>query len=99
MKLFLYSICTHYWCKGHTFITQAINLFLSYITPEKFYIEPKNNDELLIIDRASEVLTLQRNAGQIPSVSTRQDFCGLLGSITLLAGPYLVIATQRDLIG
>lgn len=70
-----------------------------YITPEKFYIEPKNGDELLVIDRASEVPTLQRNAGQIPSVSSRQDFCGLLGSITLLAGPYLVIATQRDLIG
>ncbi|KAJ8929754.1 hypothetical protein NQ314_017529 [Rhamnusium bicolor] len=71
----------------------------SYITPEKFYIEPKTGDELLIIDRPSEYITVQRNVGQIPAVSSRKDFCGLLGSINLLAGCYLVIATQRELVG
>ncbi|KAJ8942653.1 hypothetical protein NQ318_013366 [Aromia moschata] len=68
-----------------------------YITPEKFYIEPKAGDELLIIDRPSEHIEVQRNAGQIPAASSRKDFCGLLGSINLLAGCYLVIATQREL--
>lgn len=70
-----------------------------YITPEKFYLEPKTSDELLIIDRASEVVTVQRNAGQIPAANSRKDFCGLLGSINLLAGRYLIIVTQRDLVG
>lgn len=70
-----------------------------YITPEKFYIEPKTSDELLIIDRTSEYITLQRNVGQIPAANNRKDFCGLLGSINLLAGYYLVIVTQRELVG
>ncbi|CAG9764063.1 unnamed protein product [Ceutorhynchus assimilis] len=70
-----------------------------YTTAEKLYLEPKTSDELLIIDRASEVISLQRNAGQIPPSNTRIDFCGLLGSIELLAGRYLVIITQRDLVG
>ncbi|KAJ8973053.1 hypothetical protein NQ317_011333 [Molorchus minor] len=70
-----------------------------YITPERFYIEPKSGDELLIIDRPSESITVQRNVGQIPAANSRRDFCGLLGSINLLAGAYLVIATQRELVG
>lgn len=70
-----------------------------YTTSEKFYIEPKASDELLIIDRPSEFVTLERNVGQIPPVNSRKDFCGLLGSINLLAGRYLVIATQRELVG
>ena len=37
--------------------------------------------------------------GQIPATSSRKDFCGLLGSIKLLAGRYLVIVTQRELVG
>lgn len=72
--------------------------FYRYITPEKFYIEPKSSDELLIIDRPSESISVQRNNGQIPPAS-RKEFCGLLGSINLLAGRYLVIITQRELIG
>ncbi|XP_060527296.1 phosphatidylinositol-3-phosphatase SAC1 [Cylas formicarius] len=75
------------------------NDMIIYITPEKFYIEPKGSDELLLIDRASEVPTVQRNSGQIPAANSRKDFCGLLGSISLLSGRYLIIATQRDLLG
>ncbi|XP_050296050.1 phosphatidylinositol-3-phosphatase SAC1 [Anthonomus grandis grandis] len=70
-----------------------------YITPEKFYLEPKTGNELLIIDRASEVVSLQIDPAQIPAINSRKDFCGLLGSINLLAGRYLLIATQRDLVG
>lgn len=29
----------------------------------------------------------------------RQDFCGLLGSIQLISGKYLLIATTRELVG
>lgn len=70
-----------------------------YLTPEKFYVEPKIGRDLLVIDRMSESITLEKKSGQIPSTSSQQDFCGLLGSIHLLAGRYLVIATQRELIG
>lgn len=70
-----------------------------YLTPEKFYIEPKIGRDLIVIDRMSESVSLEKKSDQIPSTSSQQDFCGLLGSIHLLAGRYLVIATQRELIG
>lgn len=79
--------------------TEVYDDLTLYITPEKFYIEPKVGDELLIIDRPSEQITIQRNAGQIPAASSRKRFCGLLGTINLLAGRYLVIAVQRELVG
>ncbi|XP_066143356.1 phosphatidylinositol-3-phosphatase SAC1 [Euwallacea fornicatus] len=80
-------------------VSDVYNDVTLYITAEKFYLEPKSSDELLVIDRASEVVTLERNSGQIPSAHARKDFCGLLGSINLLAGRYLVLLTQRDLVG
>ncbi|XP_066255280.1 phosphatidylinositol-3-phosphatase SAC1 [Euwallacea similis] len=80
-------------------VSDVYNDVTLYITAEKFYLEPKSSDELLVIDRASEVVTLERNSGQIPPAHSRKDFCGLLGSINLLAGRYLVLLTQRDLVG
>ncbi|KAK9890979.1 hypothetical protein WA026_013317 [Henosepilachna vigintioctopunctata] len=70
-----------------------------YITPENFYIEPIGHDALVIIDRTTKALTVQRNVGQIPAANSKKDFCGFLGTINLLAGRYLVIATQRQLVG
>lgn len=60
------------------------------------YIEPKSGAEIIVIERASETVTLEKNAGQIPQTAGQKDFCGLLGSIRLLAGSYLVIATHRE---
>lgn len=54
---------------------------------------------MLVIDRPSEQVTVQRNGGQIPAASSRKEFCGVLGTINLLAGRYLVIAVQRELVG
>lgn len=54
---------------------------------------------MLVIDRPSEQITIQRNAGQIPAASSRKKCCGLLGTINLLAGRYLVIALERELVG
>ncbi|KAJ8912853.1 hypothetical protein NQ315_007985 [Exocentrus adspersus] len=70
-----------------------------YITSEKFYIEATNSDEILVIDRPSEFITLQKNVGQIPPVNDRKEFCGIIGAINLLSGYYLVIATQREIVG
>ncbi|CAH1957102.1 unnamed protein product [Acanthoscelides obtectus] len=79
--------------------SEVYNDLTLHITAEKFYIQPKNGSELLIIDRPSQHITIQKNQGQIPSHSTRKEFCGLLGAINLIAGCYLVIVTQRELVG
>ncbi|KAF2892481.1 hypothetical protein ILUMI_13700 [Ignelater luminosus] len=70
-----------------------------YITPEKFYIQPKTDSRLLVIDRLTGTLNLQSNSGQISAASSCKEFCGVLGSIQLLAGQYLIIATQREYVG
>lgn len=80
------------------FFTNTFNSH-RHVTPEKFFIEPKNGQDLLIIDRPSDQITVQNNVGQIPTSSAKKDFCGLLGTIQLLAGNYLVVVTQRELVG
>lgn len=52
-----------------------------------------------MIDRASESIHLEKSYGQIPQTASRKEFCGLLGSVKLLAGTYLIIATHRELAG
>lgn len=74
-------------------------VYFRYVTPEKFYIEPKENNVLLTIDRVSEQISLETNAGQIPVSTSRRAVCGILGSITLLSGRYLVVATHRIHVG
>ncbi|KAI4468153.1 phosphatidylinositide phosphatase sac1 [Holotrichia oblita] len=66
---------------------------------EKIYIEPKFGKEVLVIDRISEAMHTEYKCDQIPTTIKCEEFCGLLGSINLLAGRYLVIATQRELVG
>lgn len=70
-----------------------------YVTSENFYIEPIGGTSLLVIDRTLETISIQRNSGEIPAADNKRDFCGFLGTINLLAGKYLVIATQRELVG
>ncbi|GIY70231.1 phosphatidylinositol-3-phosphatase SAC1 [Caerostris darwini] len=75
------------------------NLIL-YITPEKFLVEPVGNyDELLIIDRTSREISLQRNQGQIPPSATSQSICGVMGTINLIGGPYLIVITKKANVG
>lgn len=73
-----------------------MNLF---ITQEKFYIEPKIGKDLLIIDRVSEATVVEKKSNQIPADKSLVEFCGFLGSVQLLAGKYLVLATAREFIG
>ncbi|GLV39628.1 Sac1 phosphatase [Carabus blaptoides fortunei] len=70
-----------------------------YVTPEKFFVEPKDTNVLLTIDRVSEQISLENNSGQIPVSTSRRAVCGILGSITLLSGRYLVVATHRIHVG
>ncbi|GFU41001.1 phosphatidylinositide phosphatase SAC1, partial [Nephila pilipes] len=75
------------------------NLIL-YVTPEKFLIEPVGAfDELLIIDRTSREISLQRNQGQIPPSATSQSICGIMGTINLIGGPYLIVITKKVSVG
>ncbi|XP_015908698.2 phosphatidylinositol-3-phosphatase SAC1 [Parasteatoda tepidariorum] len=75
------------------------NLIL-YVTPEKFFIEPVGDfDELLIIDRTSREISLQRNQGQINPSATSQSIYGILGTIHLIGGPYLIVITKKSLVG
>jgi len=71
-----------------------------YITPEKFYIEAIGvGNELLAIDRVSQEISLQVNYGQIPQASSTKPICGIVGTLRLLAGPYLVIITKKHKVG
>lgn len=63
-------------------------------------MQPKVGNDVLIIDRSSGAISLQQNEGQIPTQSCGcKDFCGLLGTINLIAGRYLIVATQREMVG
>ncbi|XP_069676100.1 phosphatidylinositol-3-phosphatase SAC1 [Periplaneta americana] len=74
--------------------------FILYITPEKFYIEAiGDGNELLVIDRVSQEISLQVNHGQIPQASSSKPICGIVGTVQLLAGPYLVIITKKQKVG
>lgn len=70
-----------------------------YMTPEKFFIEPKESNVLLSIDRASQRVSLENNAGQIPTSGSRRPVCGILGTISLISGKYLIVATHRIHVG
>ncbi|CAG9860329.1 unnamed protein product [Phyllotreta striolata] len=72
-----------------------------YTTPDKFFIEPKAGEELMVIERNSENIICFKSDHRhlIPAANSRKDFCGLIGIIQLLACPYLVVAVQRELVG
>lgn len=53
---------------------------------------------MLCIDRVSEIPRIYKSPGKVPASNPR-EFCGFLGSVKLLAGTYLVLATHRELVG
>ncbi|XP_018324345.1 phosphatidylinositide phosphatase SAC1 [Agrilus planipennis] len=77
-------------------VHEDINL---YITKDKFYLESKSSSAVLIIDRISELLSIQNDTKSIPTSCTWKVIYGLLGSVPLLAGSYLIVATGREHVG
>ncbi|XP_047001816.1 phosphatidylinositol-3-phosphatase SAC1 isoform X2 [Schistocerca americana] len=73
--------------------------YILYITPEKFYIEATNSNELLVIDRVSQDMLLQGKHVQIPQSSSSKPICGIVGIIRLIAGPYLIVVTRKWKVG
>lgn len=88
---------------------------------DKFIVEPNYKNEVLIIDRITEAISLQgmyrchppvavpfhltplppslpAKTDQIPSTDCRR-ICGILGTIRLLGGPYLIAMTHRIFVG
>lgn len=53
---------------------------------------------MLCIDRVSEISRVCKTDEKVQASNPR-EFCGFLGSVKLLAGTYLVLATQRELVG
>lgn len=62
-------------------------------------IIPAEARESLIIDRQTNEITVEKDPKINSSIYERREFCGVLGTITLLAGNYLIIATHRELVG
>ncbi|XP_044789816.1 phosphatidylinositol-3-phosphatase SAC1 isoform X3 [Bubalus bubalis] len=71
-----------------------------HVTPEKFYVEACDDgaDDVLIIDRVSTEVTLSVKKDIPPSAVTRPIF-GILGTIHLVAGNYLIVITKKKKIG
>ncbi|XP_071957671.1 phosphatidylinositol-3-phosphatase SAC1-like [Antedon mediterranea] len=76
------------------------NLVL-HIGEDKFYIEARDQGtkEVLVIDRLSQEIVLESSGIQIPTVTAVQPICGVIGTINLLAGHYLVIITKKRKVG
>ncbi|KAF4801351.1 Phosphatidylinositide phosphatase SAC1 [Turdus rufiventris] len=71
-----------------------------HTTPEKFYVEACDDgaDDVLAIDRVSTEVTLTVKKDVPPSAVTRPIF-GILGTIRLVAGTYLIVITKKKKVG
>ncbi|XP_042279831.1 phosphatidylinositol-3-phosphatase SAC1-B [Thunnus albacares] len=69
-------------------------------TPEKFYIEACDDGsvDVLAIDRVSTEMTLTVRR-DIPASAETRPICGLMGTIRLVAGVYLVVITKKKKVG
>ncbi|XP_059158723.1 phosphatidylinositol-3-phosphatase SAC1-like isoform X1 [Physella acuta] len=74
-----------------------------HITSEKFIIEPvvpsSDNPELLVIDRVTQDISIQGFKNEIPASAITINIYGIVGIIRLVAGPYLIVVTQREKVG
>ncbi|XP_008296958.1 phosphatidylinositol-3-phosphatase SAC1-B [Stegastes partitus] len=74
--------------------------FMLRTTPEKFYIEACDDGclDVLAIDRVSTEMTLTVKR-DIPASAEIRPICGLMGTIRLVAGMYLVVITKKKKVG
>ena len=71
-----------------------------HISPDKFYVESLTfTESILVIDRISYEISLQASNGQIPSMASRKPIAGIMGIISLMSGPYLVVITKKARLG
>lgn len=71
-----------------------------HISPDKFYVESLSaTNVVLVIDRINYNIGLETNIGQIPAIATRKPIAGIVGIISLVSGPYLVVITRKAKLG
>uniref|UniRef100_A0A8C2GRL1 SAC1 like phosphatidylinositide phosphatase a n=1 Tax=Cyprinus carpio TaxID=7962 RepID=A0A8C2GRL1_CYPCA len=71
-----------------------------HATPEKFYIEACDDgaNDVLVIDRVSTEMTLA-GIKDIPPSGVTRPICGIMGTIRLVAGMYLIVITRKRKVG
>nr|DBA24735.1 TPA: hypothetical protein GDO54_012354 [Pyxicephalus adspersus] len=71
-----------------------------HTTPEKFFVEACDDgvEDVLAIDRVSTEVALTGKKDIPPSAITR-PICGILGTIRLVAGMYLIVITRKKKVG
>jgi len=70
------------------------------ITNEHFYIQALDSQsDILVIDRVTQDNSLQAEPGLIPAAAITKNIYGIFGIIRLVAGPYLVVITNRARVG
>ncbi|XP_072880423.1 phosphatidylinositol-3-phosphatase SAC1-B isoform X1 [Hemitrygon akajei] len=71
-----------------------------HTTPEKFYFEAcdDGSNDVLMIDRVSNEITLGVKKDVPPSAVTRSVY-GIMGTIRLVAGMYLIVITKKHKVG
>uniref|UniRef100_A0A8C7CKN6 SAC1 like phosphatidylinositide phosphatase b n=1 Tax=Oncorhynchus kisutch TaxID=8019 RepID=A0A8C7CKN6_ONCKI len=78
----------------------AYEKFNLHTTPEKFYIEAcdDGSNDVLSIDRVSTemILTVRKD---IPPHAVTRPICGIMGTIRLVAGTYLIVITKKKKVG
>lgn len=76
---------------------------IRYLTNEYFYIQPVNSDsdELMLIDRILNQCQMSTLASlsNIPREAPRKPIHGLVGTIKLLSGYYLIVITSKSKVG
>nr|A1L244.1 RecName: Full=Phosphatidylinositol-3-phosphatase SAC1-B; AltName: Full=Phosphatidylinositol-4-phosphate phosphatase; AltName: Full=Suppressor of actin mutations 1-like protein B [Danio rerio]AAI29345.1 Zgc:158642 [Danio rerio]AAI65691.1 Zgc:158642 protein [Danio rerio] len=81
-------------------MASTYNSFNLHTTAEKFYIEACDDGvgDVLAIDRVSTEKTLTVRKDVPPSAVTR-PICGIMGTIRLVAGVYLIVITKKKKVG
>uniref|UniRef100_A0A673IIR1 SAC domain-containing protein n=1 Tax=Sinocyclocheilus rhinocerous TaxID=307959 RepID=A0A673IIR1_9TELE len=81
-------------------MASTYNTFNLHTTAEKFYIEACDDGagDVLAIDRVSTEVTLAVRKDIPPSAVTR-PMCGIMGTIRLVAGMYLIVITKKKKVG
>ncbi|XP_048057143.1 phosphatidylinositol-3-phosphatase SAC1-A [Megalobrama amblycephala] len=78
----------------------AYERFNLHATSEKFYIEACDDgaNDVLVIDRVSTEMTLA-GIKDIPPSGVTRPICGIMGTIRLVAGMYLIVITRKRKVG
>jgi len=85
---------------GGTEVSSVYDDLILHISPDKFFLESLTSTQnVLVIDRISGDIGLQANNGQIPPIANRKPIAGILGIISLISGPYLIVVTRKARLG